>query len=361
MWDRTQTRRLRIGDVPVGGGSPVSVQSMTKTDTRNVRATVRQIRSLEEVGCEIVRCAVPDMEAASALGRIVRSAKIPVVADIHFDYRLALEALKQGVHGLRINPGNIGGKDRVRKVASAAKERGVPIRIGVNSGSLEKSLLRKYKRPTPKAMVESAMKQLRVLESMGFEEVKLSVKASSVSDTVEAYRLLAGKTDCPLHLGVTEAGTSWAGSINSAVGVGILLAEGLGDTIRISLTSKPAEEVRVAYQILKSLGLREAGPTLISCPSCGRCQVNIERVAVKVEREIARLKSPLKVAVMGCAVNGPGEAKEADVGLAAGKSGGLIFRNGRTVRKVKEDRMVEELVKEIKKAVESTRRSKKRG
>jgi (E)-4-hydroxy-3-methylbut-2-enyl-diphosphate synthase len=352
MWDRSSTRRIKIGGVPIGGGAPVAVQSMTKTDTRNVRSTVRQIRGLEEAGCEIVRCAVPDAEAAAALGRIVKASRMPVVADIHFDYRLALEALRQGVSGLRINPGNIGGKARVRVVAEAAAERGVPIRIGVNSGSLEKSLLRKYKRPTAKAMVESAMKQLRLLEGIGFRDVKISVKASSVTQTVEAYRLLARETDCPLHLGVTEAGTSWAGSINSAVGVGILLSEGLGDTIRISLTSKPAEEVRVAYQILKSLGLREAGPILISCPSCGRCQVDIERIAVRVEREVARLKAPLKVAVMGCAVNGPGEAKEADVGLAAGKGGGLIFRNGRTVRKVAEGRLVAELVKEVKKAAE---------
>jgi (E)-4-hydroxy-3-methylbut-2-enyl-diphosphate synthase len=360
MWDRKKTRRIKIGGVSIGRGAPVAVQSMTKTDTRNVRSTVRQIRVLEEVGCEIVRCAVPDSEAADALARIVKSAKIPVVADIHFDYRLALQSLEAGVAGLRINPGNIGGVERVRKVARAAKERGVPIRIGVNSGSLEKSLLRKYKRPTPKAMVESALRQLRLLERMHFTDVKISVKASSVNDTVDAYRLLAQKTDCPLHLGVTEAGTSWAGSINSAVGIGILLSEGLGDTIRVSLTSKPAEEVRVAYQILKSLGLREAGPTLISCPSCGRSQVNIERIALQVEKGLALLKEPIKVAVMGCAVNGPGEAKEADVGVAAGKGEGLLFRNGRTVRKVKEGRLVAELMKEVKKAADNSRSKKKR-
>lgn len=352
MWDRAKTRRIMIGDVPVGGCAPVAVQSMTKTDTRDVKATVKQIKRLEEVGCEIVRCAVPDKEAASALGAIVKAIDIPLVADIHFDYRLALEALSHGVAGLRINPGNIGGKARVKKVAEAAKERGVPIRIGVNSGSLEKSLLKKYKHPTAEAMLESAARQLELLEEMDFRDVKISVKATSVPMTVRAYRLLADATDYPLHLGVTEAGTSWAGSINSAVGTGILLAEGIGDTIRISLTSDPVEEVRVAYQILKSLGLREYGPTLISCPSCGRCQVDIERIALEVEKELARLKQPLKVAVMGCAVNGPGEAGEADVGLAAGKGDGLIFRGGEIVRKVKEGRLVAELLKEVKVAAE---------
>ncbi len=348
MRDRRRTRRLRLGDVPVGGGAPISVQSMTKTDTRDVRATVRQIRRLEEVGCEIVRCAVPDREAAQALGKIVKAIKIPLVADIHFDYRLALEALEQGVQGLRINPGNIGGRARVEKVAEAAAERRVPIRIGVNSGSLEKSLLKKYKHPTAEAMVESATRQLELLEGIGFEDVKISVKAPSVPMTVQAYRLLADATDCPLHLGVTEAGTSWGGSIISAVGIGILLAEGIGDTIRVSLTSNPVDEVRVAYQILKSLGLREHGPTLISCPSCGRSQVDIERIALQVEKELARLKEPITVAVMGCAVNGPGEAREADVGLAAGAGDGLIFRGGEIVRKVKEGRLVAELLKEAR-------------
>jgi len=350
MTDRTKTRRIIVGGVPIGGGAPVAVQSMTKTDTRDVKATVRQIRRLERVGCEIVRCAVPDMEAAKALGEIVERSKIPVVADIHFDYRLAIEALGRGVAGLRINPGNIGSAARVRKVAEAAAERGVPIRIGVNSGSLEKNLLRKYKHPTADAMVESALRQLELLEGVGFRDVKISVKAPSVPMTVKAYRLLADATDCPLHLGVTEAGTSWAGAINSAVGMGILLAEGIGDTIRVSLTADPVEEVRVAYQILKSLGLREYGPTLISCPSCGRSQVDIERIALQVERGLARLKEPIRVAVMGCAVNGPGEAAEADVGLAAGKGDGLIFRKGKVVRKVEEGHLVAELLKEAKKA-----------
>ncbi len=356
MGDKRLTRRVYIGDVPVGGGAPVAVQSMTKTDTGDVRATLRQIRRLEEVGCEIVRCAVPDIEAARALGEIVKKATIPVVADIHFDYRLALESLKQGVAGLRINPGNIGAAPRVRKVAEAARERGVPIRIGVNAGSIEKGLLRKYKHPTAEAMVESATRQLGLLEDMGFRDVKISVKAASVPMTVKAYRLLAEATDCPLHLGVTEAGTKWAGAISSAVGMGILLAEGVGDTIRVSLTADPAEEVRVAYQILKSLELREHGPTLISCPSCGRCRIDIEHVALAVEKELARIEAPLKVAVMGCAVNGPGEAAEADVGLAAGAGGGLLFRDGEIVRKVKEGRLVAELLKEVRSAAESSER-----
>ncbi len=352
MPQRENTRRIIIGGVPIGGGAPIAVQSMTKTDTRDVKATVRQIKRLEEVGCEIVRCAVPDRQAAHALGDIVRGIGIPLVADIHFNFRLALEALKQGVAALRINPGNIGDTARVKQVVEAARERGVPIRIGVNSGSLEKSLLKKYKHPTAEALVESAMRQLGVLEKMGFRDVKISVKATSVPMTVQAYRLLSRATDCPLHLGVTEAGTSWAGSINSAVGIGILLEEGIGDTIRVSLTADPVEEVRVAYQILKSLGLREHGPTLISCPSCGRAQLDIERVALEVERKLARVEAPLKVAVMGCAVNGPGEAKEADVGLAAGKGSGLIFRGGRVVRKVKEAHLVAELLKEVEKAAE---------
>jgi (E)-4-hydroxy-3-methylbut-2-enyl-diphosphate synthase len=353
MPQRKKTRRVMIGGVPIGGGAPIAVQSMTKSDTRDVKATVREIGRLQDVGCEIVRCAVPDREAAQALGDIARAIEIPLVADIHFDYRLALEALKQGVAALRINPGNIGGAARVRKVVEAARERGVPIRIGVNSGSLERRLLKKYKHPTAEALVESAMAQLGVLEEMGFRDVKISVKATSVPMTIRAYRLLSRRTNCPLHLGITEAGTSWAGSINSAVGIGILLAEGIGDTIRVSLTADPVEEVRAAYQILKSLGLREHGPTLISCPSCGRAQLDIERVALEVERRLARVKAPLKVAVMGCAVNGPGEAKEADVGLAAGKGGGLIFRDGVVVRKVKEARLVAELLKEAEKAAEA--------
>lgn len=338
--------------MPVGGGAPVAVQSMTKTDTRNVKATVEQIHRLEEVGCEIVRCAVPDRETAQVLGKIVKRVRIPLVADIHFDYRLALESLKQGVGGLRINPGNIGGAGRVKQVAKAARERGVPIRIGVNAGSIEKKLLKKYGRPCAEAMVESALGQLGTLEDMDFRDVKISVKAASVPMTVQAYRLLADATDCPMHLGVTEAGTSWAGAINSAVGIGILLSEGMGDTVRVSLTSDPVEEVRVAYQILKSLGLREAGPTLVSCPSCGRSQVDIARIVLGVEKGLARFKQPLTVAVMGCAVNGPGEAREADVGLAAGKGDGLIFRGGKVVRKVKEKQLVPELLAEVKKAAE---------
>jgi (E)-4-hydroxy-3-methylbut-2-enyl-diphosphate synthase len=361
MRDRRKTRQVMVGPVPVGGGAPVSVQSMTKTDTRDVAATVEQIRRLEEVGCEIVRSAVPDREAVSALGKIVKAIKIPLVADIHFDYRLAVESLKQGVGGLRINPGNIGGADRVKQVAEAARERGIPIRIGVNSGSLERALLEKYGRPCAEAMVESAVGQLRILEDMGFRDVKISVKASSVPMTVRAYGLLAEATDCPLHLGVTEAGTSWAGAINSAVGIGILLSEGIGDTVRISLTSDPVSEVRVAYQILKSLGLREAGPTLVSCPSCGRAQVDVEGIALKVEQGLAKFKQPLTVAVMGCAVNGPGEAREAHVGMAAGKGEGLIFRGGEVVRKVKEENLVAELLAEVKRAAEGFDRPPKKG
>jgi (E)-4-hydroxy-3-methylbut-2-enyl-diphosphate synthase len=342
---RKKTRKIFVGEVPVGGGSPVSVQSMTKTDTRDHRATLRQIRALERAGCEIVRLAVPDREAALALGRIKRSAGIPVVADIHFDWRLALEALGQGVDGLRINPGNIGARWKIKEVVAALRERKVPVRVGVNAGSLEKDLLKKYGHPVPEALVESALRHVRVLEDLNYRNMKVSLKASGVMPTVEAYRLFAKKRRYPLHIGVSEAGPEFSGTIKSAVGLGILLGDGIGDTVRVSLTASPLKEVRVAYEILRSLGVRKRGIDLVSCPTCGRCGVDLRGIASEVERRLRGRTEPLTVAVMGCVVNGPGEAREADLGIAAGKGTGLLFRKGKVVAREREDRLVEALVR----------------
>ncbi len=344
---RRISRPIFVGGVQIGGGAPVSVQSMTKTDTRDIASTIRQIWELEEAGCEIVRVAVPDEEAAAALAEIIKGVKIPVIADIHFNYRLALAALRAGAAGLRINPGNIGGIDKVKEVVLAAKERGVPIRIGVNAGSLSKKILQKYGGITAGAMVESALEYINVLEHLDFYNIKVSLKASNVPLMVEAYRQLAQRVDYPFHLGVTEAGLPPAGVIKSAVGIGILLSEGIGDTIRVSLTGDPCLEVHAAYEILKTLGLRRHGPELISCPTCGRTRVDLVKIAREVEERLKKVNRPLKVAVMGCAVNGPGEAREADVGLAAGRGAGIIFRKGKIVRRVPENSLVDELMSEI--------------
>jgi len=336
-----------VGPVPVGGGSPVSVQSMTKTDTRDPRATLRQIRALAREGCEIVRLAVPDMEAARALGKIKKSSEIPIVADIHFDWRLALEAVRQGVDGLRINPGNIGARWKVREVVAALRERNLPIRVGVNAGSLEKALLRKYGHPVPEALVESALGQVRALEDLNYENIKVSLKASGVPSTVEAYRLFSKKRRYPLHIGISEAGPEFSGTIKSAVGLGILLNEGIGDTVRVSLTADPVKEVRVAYEILRSLGIRKRGIDLVSCPTCGRCGVDLRGIAAEVEKRLRGRTEPITVAVMGCVVNGPGEAREADLGIAAGKGTGLVFKEGKVVAREREDRLVDALMKLI--------------
>ena len=343
-----KTRQVHVGNVAVGGGTPVSVQSMCNTDTRDVAATLGQVHALASAGCEIVRCAVPDQQAAAALADIVAKSPIPVIADIHFDHRLALASLDAGVHGLRLNPGNIGGRDKVEEVVHACRDRQVPIRIGVNGGSLEKELLEKYGHPTPEAMVESALGHIRILEDLGYAQIKVSLKASDIERTVEAYRQLAKQVDYPLHIGITEAGTTWSGTIKSAIGLGVLLYEGLGDTLRVSLTGDPVEEVRVGFEILKSLGLRERGPVFVSCPTCGRCQVNLIEVAEEVERQLHDLPVPISVAVMGCVVNGPGEAREADIGIAGGKGQGLLFRKGEVVRKVPEAEMVSALVEEAR-------------
>jgi (E)-4-hydroxy-3-methylbut-2-enyl-diphosphate synthase len=347
METRRKTRAIYIGEVPVGGRHPVVVQSMTKTDTLDIEATVRQIQSLESIGCEIIRLAVPNMKAAKVLGTIKKSVSIPIIADIHFDWRLALEAIKQGVEGLRINPGNIGAKWKVKEVITAAKDNGVPIRIGINAGSLEKDLLRKYGHPRPEALVESAERSIRILEEMDFTDIKISLKGSNVLTTVDAYKLFSEKYDYPLHIGISEAGPPSTGIIKSSVGCGILLSEGIGDTIRVSLTAEPEEEVRVAYEILKSLGLRKKGVDIVSCPTCGRCGIDLKGLATEIEYRLRKIDKPMKIAVMGCVVNGPGEAREADVGIAGGKGIGILFRKGEIIKKIKEKDLLDELMHEI--------------
>lgn len=348
---RRNTRQISIGNVKIGGGAPISVQSMTNTDTRDHLSTISQIRRLESIGCEIIRVAVPDMEAVEKLREIKKSISVPLIADIHFDYRLALRAVEEGVDSLRINPGNIGGKAKVKAVVEVAKERKIPIRIGINSGSIEKRLLTKYGHPTPEAMVESALSNIDMLESLNFDDIKVSLKASNVLDTVEAYRLMSQKVDYPLHIGITEAGTSFSGTIKSSIGIGILLNEGIGDTIRVSLTADPMEEIRAGYEILKALGLRYRGINLISCPTCGRCEIDLINLANEIEGRLTHITMPLNIAVMGCVVNGPGEAKEADIGIAGGKKIGILFKKGRAVKKIKEMDFVDVFVQEVEKMI----------
>jgi len=351
---RNGTRAIMVGSVRVGGGAPVSVQSMTNTDTRDASSTAAQINELAAAGCEIVRVAVPDQQAAEALGQIRRNISLPLIADIHFDYRLALTSLESGIDGLRINPGNIGGREKVKAVVEACRDRKVPIRIGVNAGSLEKDLLERHGGPTAGAMVESALRHVRLLEELNYQEIKISLKASQVPMMIEAYRSLAEKVDYPLHVGVTESGTVRSGTVKSAVGIGALLAMGIGDTIRVSLTGHPSHEVRVGYEILKTLGLRQRGVELISCPTCGRTRIDIISIANRVEDLLAGVEAPLKVAVMGCVVNGPGEARHADVGIAGGRGEGLVFRKGRVIRKVPEEQLVDELMKEVFAIIDGT-------
>ena len=341
------TRTINVGGVPVGGGAPVSIQSMTNTPTHDVEATLAQVRALAAAGCDIVRVAVPDMKAAKAVGPLSAGSPVPLVADIHFDYRLALEAAEQGIDKIRINPGNIGAPERVEAVAKACKERGIPIRIGVNGGSLEKHLLEKYGGPTPEAMVESALGHIRLLERYGFEDICVSLKASSVPVTMRAFRLMAERYDYPLHLGVTEAGTREIGELKAAAGIGGLLALGIGDTLRVSLTADPVEEVFAARNILKAVGLRREGPELIACPTCGRTQIELIPMAKQVEELLKDVDKPITVAVMGCVVNGPGEASHADVGLAGGKGEGVLFKHGQIVARVPERELVPGLMKLI--------------
>lgn len=343
------TKKIKIGGVTIGGGEPVAIQSMTNTDTRDFKSTVSQILKLEAAGCEIIRCAVPDMQAAESFGKIKKEIHIPLVADIHFDYKLALECIKNGADKIRINPGNIGSRERVKAVVDAAKESGVPIRIGVNGGSLEKDLLEKYKSPTADALVESALRHAAILDELNFSDIAISIKTSDVPTTIEAYRKLSDMCDYPLHVGVTEAGTLKGGIIKSAVGIGTLLSEGIGDTIRVSLTADPIEEIYAAKDILNVLGLRNQGVKFVSCPTCGRTQLNLIKIANEVENRLKDVDKNITVAVMGCAVNGPGEAREADIGIAGGKGEGLIFSHGKIIKKVSEDMLVDALMNEIEK------------
>src|SRR5438046_4711222 len=344
------TRSVKVRDIQIGGGAPVVVQSMTKTDTTDVDATIRQIEEMVEAGCEIVRIAVPDDDAASAMKEIRKRTDVPLVADIHFHYKLALKALEAGIDKLRINPGNIGHIDRVREIVRAAQAQGVPIRIGVNGGSLEKDLLKKYGTATPDAMVESALRHVRILEDLGFTDIIISLKASDVHRTVAAYRLLAERVDYPFHLGVTEAGTAFTGTIKSSIGLGILLHEGIGDTIRVSLAAEPQEEVRVAWEILKSLALRTRGVTVVACPTCGRLDVdNFVEIVTEIERRLAHVEEPLHLSIMGCAVNGPGEAHDSQLGITFGRGVGMIFKDGVPMRKVAGEDIVDAFVKETEK------------
>jgi (E)-4-hydroxy-3-methylbut-2-enyl-diphosphate synthase len=347
---KRRTRAVQVGKLTIGGDAPISVQSMTKTNTKDVKATINQIKQLEDAGCEIIRVAVPDMDSAKALSTIKKQINIPLIADIHFDYRLALEAIAQGVDKLRINPGNIKQKDKVLKIVEKAKERNIPIRIGVNSGSVDR---KRFGKVTAYSLVESALEHIRILEDLEFFDIIISLKATDVPMTIEAYKLMADKVDYPFHIGITEAGLPWTGSIKSAVGIGSLLAQGLGDTIRVSLTADPIEEVKVGYEILKVLQLRHISPELISCPTCARCEIDLIKIAKEVEKEISHLPhftlhSPLKIAIMGCVVNGPGEASDADIGIAGGRGVGLLFKKGKIIKKIPEKDLVTTLLQEIK-------------
>lgn len=344
---RKNTRQIRVGQVKIGGGAPIAVQSMTNTRTQDIPATVAQIKRLEAAGCEIVRVAVPDAEAAAAITGIKREITIPLIADIHFDYQLAIAAARAGADGLRINPGNIGNHERIQAVVAAAKDHGIPIRIGVNSGSLEPDLLKKYGGVTVDGLVESALRQIELMATLDFTELKLAIKSANVPQSIDAYRRLSEKTDFPLHVGITEAGGLYSGIVKSSLGIGMLLAEGIGDTLRVSLTRDPVEEVRVGFEILKALGLRQRGPEIISCPTCGRCNIDLFSIAETVENALLTRTTPIKIAIMGCVVNGPGEAREADVGIAGGDGIGILFKKGEVVKKFPENQLVDELLRAV--------------
>jgi (E)-4-hydroxy-3-methylbut-2-enyl-diphosphate synthase len=351
MIQRRKTRQIWIGSVKIGGDAPISVQSMTKTDTRDVRRTAYQIKRLEEAGCEIARVAVVDEEAACAISEIKKKIRIPIIADIHFNYRLALKSMEAGADGLRINPGNIGGRERLKAILLEAKNRSIPIRIGVNAGSLEKDLLKRFGGATPEAMVSSALRTIEWVGDLGFDQIKVSLKASDVVRTMAAYQLFSERSDYPVHLGITEAGRGSGAIVKSALGIGLLLQEGIGDTLRVSLTGDPVEEVRVGYEILRALKIRKRGVEIISCPTCGRCQINLTPLVERIEKTTQKILVPLTVAIMGCVVNGPGEAKEADLGIAGGKGVGVLFRKGKIVRKVKEKDFASVLLNEINKMI----------
>jgi (E)-4-hydroxy-3-methylbut-2-enyl-diphosphate synthase len=345
--NRINSRQIHVGNVPVGGSSPITVQSMTNTNTSDIDATVKQITALENAGCDIIRVAVPDKDAAHAISSIKKQISIPLVADIHFDYKIALLSVEAGADKIRINPGNIGGRDRVRAVVSACKERNIPIRIGVNSGSVPKDLLEKYGGASPEALVESALSHIQLLEQEYFQDICISLKASDVPTTIESYRMMSKIRDYPLHVGVTEAGTAFMGTIKSSIGIGTLLSEGIGDTIRVSLTDKPEEEVRVGISILRALGLRKEGIEVVSCPTCGRTRIDLIGLAQRVESAVKDIDKELKIAVMGCAVNGPGEARDADVAVTGGDGVGMLFLRGKPYKKVPYDNLLDELLKLI--------------
>lgn len=345
--NRKRTRQIYVGNVPLGGGAPIAVQSMTNTFTADIDSTVSQIVRLQNAGCEIVRVAVPDEASAKAIAVIKQQVAIPVIADIHFSHRLAIAAARSGADALRINPGNIGGKAKIKAVIDCAGDHGISIRVGVNSGSIEKELLKKYRAPTAAAMVESALRHLDMIGSFGFDNIKVSLKASDVGRTIEAYRLFSSKSDFPVHVGVTEAGGLFPGLVKSAIGIGTLLTEGIGDTIRVSLTRDPVDEVRAAFEILKALDIRQRGPDIISCPTCGRCNIDLFHIVDEVEKATINHIAPIKIAIMGCVVNGPGEAKEADIGIAGGDDRGVLFKKGEIVKTFSQDKLIEILLAEI--------------
>ncbi len=350
---RRESKKIKLGNIEIGGNAPISIQSMTNTDTRDYKSTVEQIYKLTDAGCEIVRVAVPDMESAYNLKKIKDNIAIPLIADIHFDYKLALESIKEGVDGLRLNPGNIGSFEKVRSVVDRAKDKNIPIRIGVNAGSLDKKMLEKYNGVTSEAMAESALSHINYLERLNYTNIKVSLKASNIKLMLKAYKILAKKVQYPFHIGVTEAGTIFTGAVKSSVGITLLLREGLGDTLRVSLTGPPEKEVKVGFDILRNLGLRKEGVQIISCPTCGRCNINLQELAEEVEKRTIKIQKPLKIAVMGCIVNGPGEAKEADVGIAGGKNKGIVFVKGKKVKTVAKENLLDELMFQINKVIEN--------
>lgn len=347
MYMRRKSRSVKVGNLEIGGNAPISVQSMTSTDTKNIPATVSQIKRMEKEGCELVRVAVPDLDSCYSLPLIKNEIKIPLVADIHYDYKLALKSIEFGVDGLRINPGNIGNNKKIKLVIKSAKKINLPIRFGINSGSLDKNILKKYKKATPQALVESAINVIKILDELNYHNIIFSIKSTNIIDTIEANNIFSSKYDYPLHLGITEAGPPFQGTIKSSVGIGLLLFQGIGDTIRVSLTGDPVEEIKVGYEILKALHLRQRGPNLISCPTCGRCKVDLSKIVKKVERKIRNINKPLTIAVMGCMVNGPGEAKEADIGAAFDKNNGVLFKKGKIIAKCSDKIIIRRLLEEI--------------
>lgn len=352
LYERRKTRKVLLGSFPIGGDAPVSVQSMTNTDTRDVKATTKQVNDLKNAGCEIARIAIPDEEASKAFAEIKANVDIPLIADIHFDYRLAIAAIRGGADGIRINPGNIGSRKNIEKILDVAGERNTCIRIGVNSGSVSKHLLEKYGHPTPEAMVESALEHIALFEELDYRNIKISLKSSNVLHSIRAYELLAGRTDYPFHLGITEAGTLISGTVKNSIGIGALFLKGIGDTMRVSLSRDPVEEIKVAYEILRALDLRHRGPEIISCPTCGRCEIDLFSIIDQVEKGLVDVVSPLKVAIMGCVVNGPGEAKEADIGVAGARGKGVLFKKGEVIKKLPEDKLAEVLIMEVRKMIE---------